>query len=252
MEVLGIVEQELMIWVESEGYKLPGILHITLKRGARPIVLLHGFTGNKSEASRLFVDLARRLCKEGFVVLRFDFRCHGDAPLPFEDFSISYAVSDAHNAIKYIMKKTGAERVGVVGLSMGGGVAVKVSANSEHVGALALLSPALDFPSLSIKKYFKEEQGYVYFGALRLKKRNAQELLGFSVMNLAIELVAPTLIIHSVDDELVPISQARDFYRLLRAEKKFVELKKGGHVFNDYYIRQRVIEEVTSWMKRHL
>ncbi|MCC6003073.1 MAG: prolyl oligopeptidase family serine peptidase [Thermofilum sp.] len=63
---------------------------------------------------------------------------------------------------------------------------------------------------------------------------------------------APTLIIHAVDDMVVPISQARRFYEKLKVEKKFIEIEHGGHVFENYNVRRRIEREVLDWVKRHL
>jgi len=63
---------------ESHGYSLSAYLHIPQTERIPPIVILfHGFTGNKIESGRLYVDLSRELCKEGVAVMRFDYRGHG-------------------------------------------------------------------------------------------------------------------------------------------------------------------------------
>jgi len=240
--------------VPSAGYLLPAILHVPLDvERPKPVLFLHGFTGNKCEAGRLFVDMARAVCAEGYAALRFDFRGHGDAPLPFEEFRITYALEDAANAADYLkrMGRVDASEMGVVGLSMGGGVAVRLAAEREDVAALVLLSPALDFTELASSVSPRSEGGYVYLGALRLKAENAVELSSFSVMELAEHVRAATLIIHASDDKVVPISQARRFYERLGVEKKFVEVR-GGHVFEDYRVRREVIEEVVAWLRDHL
>lgn len=245
---------EELVWVPSAGLHLAGVLH--LPPGVlrpKPVLLLHGFTGNKSEATRLYTDLARVLCSAGYAVLRFDFRCHGDSPLPFEEFRISMAVEDAENALRHLKawEKVDGSRIAVVGLSMGGGVAVKLAAGREDVAALVLLSPALDWPELVGRAPFKVEGEYVYMGALRLRVENAMENIKFSVMDLVERVVAPTLVVHATDDEVVPLSQAKRFYEGLKVEKKFVEVR-GGHVFNDYGVRRLIESEVLSWISGHL
>ncbi|RLF04701.1 MAG: hypothetical protein DRK00_06140 [Thermoprotei archaeon] len=240
--------------VPSAGYLLPAILHVPLDvERPKPVLFLHGFTGNKCEAGRLFVDMARAVCVEGYAALRFDFRGHGDAPLPFEEFRITYAIEDAASAANYLkrMGRIDASEIGLIGLSMGGGVAVKLAAEREDVTVLILLSPALDFTELASTVSPRSEGGYIYLGALRLKAENGVELSSFNVMGLADRVRAATLIIHSPDDKVVPISQAKRFYEKLRVEKKFVEVR-GGHVFEDYHVRREVIEEVVAWLRDHL
>jgi len=246
---------EIPVEVPSEGYGLPGILHIPEGRARSPGVLfLHGFTGNKSEAGRLYVDMARELCRMGYVCLRFDYRGHGDAPLPFEEFSIRLAVEDALNAARYLSGRpeVNSAKIGLIGLSMGGGVAVKVAATLENVGAVVLLAPALYWPQLARGMAgVKPEEGYIYMGALRLKVENAIEMTQFSVIELAPEIKAPTLIIHATDDNVVPISQSRKFIEGLNVEKRLLEVS-GGHVFNDYKVREMITGEIKKWLASHL
>lgn len=246
---------EQLVWVPSAGVGLSGVLHLPAGV-SRPVLFLHGFTGNKTESGRLYTDMARVLCGAGYAALRFDFRCHGDSPLPFEEFRISLAVEDARNAAGFLknVPEVDGTRFGVVGLSMGGGVAVSLAAGREDVGALVLLSPALDWPELfqQARGFFRAEEGYVYWGPNRMRDVYAMETMNFSVMGLAEEIKAPTLIIHSIDDMVVPISQAKRFYEKLKVEKKFIEIEHGGHVFDDYNVRRRIEQEVLDWVKRHL
>ncbi len=87
---------------KNEEQKLVGILHVPIgmKRGekASGIAMFHGFTGNRTEAHRLFIHVARALSDSGFVVLRFDFRGSGDSDGEFDDMTVPGEVSDAGEA----------------------------------------------------------------------------------------------------------------------------------------------------------
>jgi len=248
--------KEDFVRVPSAGFELAGVLH--LPAGAakpKPVLFFHGFTGNKAEAGRLYTDMARVLCAAGYAALRFDFRCHGDSPLPFEEYRISYAVEDARNAASFLksLPSVDGSRFAVIGLSMGGGVAVSLAAGRDDVAALVLLSPALDWPELAARvSQPKIEGGYVYMGPHRLRVDCVTETMKFTVMDLAEQVKAPTLIIHAVDDVVVPISQSKRFYEKLKVEKKLVEIERSGHVFDDYNVRKRIEAEVLDWIKRHL
>lgn len=111
---------------KNQNQELVGILHLPddLKPDEKNpgIVMFHGFTGNKTEAHRLFVQVARKLCKSGFIVFRFDFRGSGDSDGEFEDMTLPSEVDDAEAALTFLIKQRGIDRrkVGVIGLSMGG------------------------------------------------------------------------------------------------------------------------------------
>jgi len=86
----------------------------------------------------------------------------------------------------------------------------------------------------------------------KLKVECVTETTKFTVMDLAERVKAPTLIIHAADDAVVPISQSKRFYEKLKVEKKFVEIERSGHVFDDYNVRRRIEAEVLDWIKKHL
>jgi predicted alpha/beta-fold hydrolase len=71
--------REEFVRIPSAGLELAGVLHLPI--GAtkpKPVLFLHGFTGNKIEAGRMYTDMVRVLCAAGYAALRFNFRCHGD------------------------------------------------------------------------------------------------------------------------------------------------------------------------------
>ncbi|MEM3982739.1 MAG: alpha/beta fold hydrolase [Thermofilum sp.] len=243
---------EKLVWVPSAGFNLAGVLHLPSGiEKPKPVLLLHGFTGNKSEAGRLYTDLARVLCSAGYAVLRFDYRCHGDSPLPFEEFRVSMAVEDAENAVKYVKGLEGvdASRFALVGLSMGGFIAARISLDRDDVAALVLLSTSPFAPFERRRLERRQEGEFVYFGALRMRPEGFEGML--MTPDQAERVRAPTLQIHAVDDEAVPLDRAKQSFEALKVKKKFVEVK-GGHVFNDYHVRRQVEKEILAWIKEHL
>lgn len=184
---------EELVWVPSSDLRLAGVLHHPENAPKpKPVLLLHGFTGNKSEAGRLYTDMARVLCSAGYAVLRFDFRCHGDSPLPFREFRVRMAVEDAENAIQFLktLDKVDASRFAIVGFSMGGFVAARVAAGRSDIAALVLLSTSPFAPFERRWERFQRGE-YVYFGALRIRVEGIEDLV--SSPELASLIKAPTL-----------------------------------------------------------
>src|SRR5262245_26910713 len=117
---------ETPVTFECRSQQIVGILHLPEGRGRFPAALmLHGFTGNKSEAHRMYVKLSRALAKHGIASLRFDFRGCGDSAGHFEDLSIRSEVADAVEAVRFLARhrRVNSRRLALVGLSMGGAVA---------------------------------------------------------------------------------------------------------------------------------
>ena len=87
------------------------------------IVLLSSGTTHRIGPGRLYVQLARRLCAEGFRTLRMDFSGLGDSVLPnSERENDPYTVTafrDVDIALKFAQQQCGAERVVLMGLCSG-------------------------------------------------------------------------------------------------------------------------------------
>ncbi|MGC8570457.1 MAG: alpha/beta hydrolase family protein [Caldivirga sp.] len=220
------------------------------------VIMFHGFTGTHIEAGRLYVDIARELCSSGFVVVRFDYRNHGDSSGPFEEFDIDNALNDAEFMVNHTLKLSfvDSSKIALLGLSMGGYITLKTYAKMRSVPkALILLSPAIDFSGLNRGITQGARGDYFYFGAYRLKLSNALKLANSNAMDVAELIKVPIMIIHSKDDSAVPYQQSVEFHdRVKFSDKTLILLDKSGHTFDDYEVRRDIIRRMATWLKVHL
>lgn len=83
------------------------------------VVLFHGLHGSR----RSMIGRARLLHEAGFSVLLFDFQANGESP--GEHVTFGYLESrDARAAVDYVRRRLPGERVGALGMSMGGAAAI--------------------------------------------------------------------------------------------------------------------------------
>ena len=112
------------------GWFMPG------KPGAGAIILMHGVRSNRLS----MLDRARFFSKAGFTVLLFDFQAHGESS--GKHITFGYLESrDAQAAVEFLRTNARGERIGVVGVSMGG-------------AAVLLASPALDVNALVLEMVY--------------------------------------------------------------------------------------------------
>lgn len=117
----------------SGGRERPALLHrpVANAEGERfpAVVLAHGLANDREEAGQ-FRPLAERLVDEGHVVLRFDFRGGVRDVDPGRHLPASEWSHDLLAAIAFVRDRDDVDpgRVGVVGASCGGSVAVTVAA----------------------------------------------------------------------------------------------------------------------------
>jgi uncharacterized protein len=91
------------------GWLVPG------KKGAGAIVLMHGVRANRLS----MLDRARFLSQAGYSVLLFDFQAHGEST--GEHITFGYLESrDAQAAVSFLRANAQAEKIGIIGVSMGG------------------------------------------------------------------------------------------------------------------------------------
>lgn len=165
--------------------------------------------------------------------------------------------------------------VAIVGLSMGGALAVRLAAETPALPALALLAPYLAMPrgiALAASLAPAWEFAVPYVRALDPSARrsihdpaeNARSLaygvftpaalraLHTTVvlaLNALPRVSAPTLMVQSKEDNRIPPAAAQGaFDRIGAGEKRLVWIEGAGHVITVDYGRERVFDMVTNWL----
>lgn len=80
---------------------------------------MHGIRANRLE----MLDRARMFHAHGFAVLLFDFQAHGESPGRYITFG-HLESRDARAAFDFLRQKLPGERIGVLGMSLGGAAAI--------------------------------------------------------------------------------------------------------------------------------
>ncbi len=139
--------------VDAGGWPLPGTLSRPIGPGPFPaIVLVHGSGPNDRDESigpnKPFRDLAEGLASRGIAVLRYDkrTRTHANRISTLREFTAKEeVVDDAVAAVKTLRDTPGirADRVFVLGHSMGGMLAPRMAVADPSIAGLILLAAAV-------------------------------------------------------------------------------------------------------------
>ncbi len=115
------------------------------------VLLGHMFPTKRTKPTHrgIWDRFAERLVAEGYRVLRWDFRCHGDTPCvysgrPIEDVPDIYLEWEA--AIDYAVEE-GAKNIYGIGVSMGGTSLMQVAAYRDEFVAVSAISSPNVFPN---------------------------------------------------------------------------------------------------------
>ena len=249
----------------NQDQQINGILHSPVGYDApRPAVaFFHGFTGTKVEPHRIFVKTARELAAIGFYVLRFDFRGSGDSEGDFSEMTIGGEVSDAIKSIDVLTAMPGVDtdRIGILGLSMGGCVAAFVSGRDARVKSTVMWAPLSDDPPDRKNEILERAKSTPTPEEIALANPNIvgkafyEELSEISPSATLQAFTGALLVIHGSGDDVVPVSHGKRYYELMRGRDAPTELEiidKGDHTFNTVASEQAVIAKSVEWFQRTL
>lgn len=261
------VEIRESITLENCGEKIFAILHRPLNRQKVPaIVICPGFAGNKCGKFRMFVNLAKELAQQGIAVLRFDYRGTGDSEGDFQDITLEGKISDTLKCLNFLASdpQVDASRLGILGRSLGGAIAILAARRFKSVKSLALWAPVFrSDPWRELWESFKSNQvlDHVKQEVLRnlpANIPNLEFLSQFFKLDIQQELDGlkqiPLLHIHGEQDKVVKIEHAKDFEkaRIGIVNSRFLQLPKSDHDFSDSHEQAIAIQETCKWYQHTL
>lgn len=220
---------------KSGALTISGIMNIPKKGGPFPLIILnHGYIDpevytNGRGLKREQDYLARR----GYAVLHPDYRNHADSdsdPDAELRFRLGYT-EDVVNAVSAVKNSSLAEitkdRIGMLGHSMGGGIALNVMvAQPDLIKAFVLFAPV----SADVKDNFEKwtsrrpelaQQLIATYGSFETAPEFWHNL---SPLNFLDRVTAPVEIHHGTADESVPLEWSEKLERAFEAQNKDAKL----------------------------
>jgi uncharacterized protein len=244
--------REVPVTIDSRGHQLVGIHHQAA--GKKMVILCHGFTGNKAENKRLFVETARMLTPEGFNVLRFDFYGSGDSEGDFSDSLLSHNIDNLKDVIAWC-REQGFANLAVLGISMGAATAILTVAK-EPVEALVLWSAVPDLKQL-FESYVENSaklpdgQTSVEYDGWLIGSRFFADAVQYNVQESLTALTLPKLIIQGTADAPLFVQGFHRFRDIVTPPADFMEIPDAGHTFQTPQHRKQVIRQTVIWLLRH-
>lgn len=232
--------------VPLAGWLLPG------RPGAPALILCHGYQRCMEETFSLGVELHQR----GFTVLLFDFRgcgLSGGAYTTIGDLE----VHDLLGAVRWLRGRLGpAAPIGVLGISMGGAVAIEAASRTEEIGAVVADSSFAHLTG-AIEHRISDMRGMT-LRLHRLTMRVAERISGGRVARVrpvdAIARIAPRpiLLIHGNRDGIVPYPHLDELYAAAAEPKSSWTLPGSTHAMARLDEPEEYLERVTSFFRTAL
>ncbi len=232
------------------------------------VLLLHGFASSKDEVGGMYKRLAQALAQKKIASLRIDFSGWGESRFPMEDCTIDSQLKDVDLAYQYLQsnKLVDKKRIGILGFSLGGGVAIVSAGQNPHrYRSLALWSSVGNFQESFFAYYLqggfeKKAQKEIVtinlgWKKIRLRKSFFESLKRYDILNELKKYPSSLLTIGGENDPLA--KYVRIFLDTCPSlKKKGVIIDKANHIYGvlgkDQSKAQAVIKETTAWFESML
>jgi uncharacterized protein len=255
-----VTMEEQLTFIDSQGHRVSSLLTTPEHDSDRVAVLCHGFLSGKHSTTNK--TLTRMLTERGIATFCFDFFGQGESQGPFQDLTNTLAVGQAMAALDF-MKKKGFRRLGLMGSSFGGLVAILTAAQRTDLACLALKCPVVDFAEELRLEFGAEEMvrwnatdtiPNIMGGTARIPLRYAfyEDCLRQIAYEPARSITAPTLIVQGDHDEHVPLHQSQRLYETLRGNKHLGMLPGADHQFTKDEDFARMTGLIADWLTKYL
>lgn len=212
----------------------------------RVLVLGHGVTGNKDRP--FLVSLAEGLSAVGISTLRFSFAGNGESEGRFEDATISKEVADLSAVIDALGDRT----ICYAGHSMGGAVGMLRAHRDDRIGHLISLAGMVDTKGFALREFGDviPDRGNMWDDPdCPLSQAYMDDLAQIgTVVNLAGDIAVPWLLVHGVEDDVVPLQDSRDVCARAGDNAQLIEVPGADHVFSNGATGV-MVEHVVAWVK---
>jgi dienelactone hydrolase len=243
--------------------------HIYRSRNTPPkppcIILLHGFGGSYNDLAHNQIGCALALA--GYAFLGFNQRTSSKATVG--DFKqngmreVLNAYQDIETVIDYVINRPDIDgtRIGVIGFSFGGGVALGYPVKDPRVKAIVACCSACGFsqlfqkakraPLISIQRlfYFLVKKKIQYVD--KDLETYATELSVASFVDSSVDYSKKVFLSHCADDAIVPIENFEKNTQTFRLPpENLLRFEYGNHPFNGMQVP--LLTQVLNWLNKAL
>ncbi|WP_297512107.1 alpha/beta fold hydrolase [Thermococcus sp.] len=221
-----------------------------------PVVIpLHGYTRSRWDEVYMKQTI-EFLLKEGYSVLAFDFRAHGKSEGKFTTVGERELI-DVLSAVDWLKKNhpEKAEKVGLVGFSMGAVVTIRALAEDERITCGVADSPPIYLNRTGARglKYFANLPEWLYYFVkpFTVLFSGAKEL---NMLEYADKVRKPLLLIAGEKDPLVRPEEVKEFYERNKKVNRDVELwvTDAPHVRTLKLHPEEWKAKVRNFLRKHL
>ncbi|MBC8279310.1 MAG: alpha/beta hydrolase [Chloroflexi bacterium] len=222
----------------------------------RCIIIIQGTDHHRNDPQAQALNLGNDLVNQGFSVLLFDFRARGQSS-GGRSSEGNREQWDVFGAIAFVEGRgIPVERIGLLGFSLGAGVAILVAAQEPRIPAVVSDSGFLDYMMELRNLYIGPFRLSPWFGFLVLLAGRILFKTDFSDVrpaHVVEQIEQPIFFIHGEDDPVISSEETVEMHRISNNTEDRVWIVPGAEHINVY--RKNVdayVRRVSGFFQRHI
>jgi pimeloyl-ACP methyl ester carboxylesterase len=209
------------------------------------VVFFHGFTGNKTESSRLFFHLSNEFVKEGISTLRFDWLGHGESDLEFVDARVDLLQDQAEIVLQYAKRHY--QNVYLLGFSMGGAFAMHHVTND--IKKLVLLAPAYHMGKMKETMFNNIKEDTIDLNGFVFHREFASGFQALQCWDHVHQYDGPILIIQGGQDGAVSPESSKVLHESL-PNSEYLYFEDADHCFHHREYHHQISKALVTFLSK--
>lgn len=228
------------------GWYLPG------SSGERTVILVHGWVNDRLIHGR-GLPLARALIREGYSVLLFDLRGHGQSQRARVTLG-AHEQGDVSGAVDFARQR-GARQIGVVGFSIGAVATLLAAADEPAISVIVSDSAFTNLNSFlagQVTERLHLPQGYAAYALWVYRLVSGIDPGGVAPLAAAPRLAGrPVLFIHGTDDRVIPFKESQRLQSALQGSELWL-VPGARHTHSFEADPERYTERILGFLAQHM
>jgi dipeptidyl aminopeptidase/acylaminoacyl peptidase len=259
---------EVVAYIPNEGRMIPATICLPVGAPGQTfpaVVMLHGTGSARDEAGNGYKLFAPYMAERGIASIRIDFAGSGDSKADYVEYTWTSGASDAVAAAQFLRQFRAVDpaRIGIMGWSQGGSVAMLAAARNPSFKALLTWAGALDMSSYIADQYPEAKaRGYTkmnfdWRGPLNVSLAWFEDVRNIKLASELGKFKGPVLAIAGTDDTDVPLAYLDQIVASAGGTDKGKLLIKGAdHTFRiftgDMSKFNELMDATAAWFQKKL